>query len=142
MNIKDYLTYPALIEKADDGTYSVNIRGLPHSHTCANTYDEAKAMALELILDCAAFDAGRTLIAKGDDAKAEEVAINVPADAAIKMMLRNVMYLSHVNVHQLANKINEPDSKVRNTLNFRRATKLETLMLFFKELNAPLSITC
>ena len=66
MNIFDYMTYPAILKQSEDGSYSVNIRGLPHSHTCGDTYEEALEMAKELIIDCATFDAGHYEIAKGD----------------------------------------------------------------------------
>lgn len=142
MNILEYMQYPALIEKSEDGTFSVNLRDFPHSHTCGDTYEEALAMAKDLIIDCATFDAGHMLIAKGSSSTSGEVMIHISPDTAIKIMLRNLMLQKRINVHQLAEKIGEPDSKVRNTLNFRRATKLETLMLFFKAIDAPLSITC
>lgn len=142
MNIFDYMTYPAILKQSDDGSYSVNIRGLPHSHTCGDTYEEALEMARELIIDCATFDAGHYELAKGDQPKEGEVAISIPADVAIKIMLRNAMLEKRINVHQLAEKIGDPDSKVRNTLSFRRATKLETIVKYFKAIDYPLSITC
>lgn len=142
MNILEFMQYPALIEKADDGTYSVELRDFPHSHTCGDTYEEALTMAKDLIIDCATFDAGHVLIAKGSPCTSGEVAIHISADTAIKIMFRNLMLQKRINMHQLADKIGEQDAKVRNTLNFRRATKLETLMLFFNAINEPLSITC
>lgn len=142
MNIFDYMTYPAILKQSEDGSYSVNIRGLPHSHTCGDTYEEALEMAKELIIDCATFDAGHYEIAKGDQPNNDEVAINIPADVAIKIMLRNAMLEKKVNVHQLAEKIGAQDSKVRNTLSFRRATKLETIVQYFNAIGCPLSISC
>lgn len=142
MNIQDFMIYPAIIEQSDDGSYSINIRGLPHSHSCADTYEEALEMAKELIIDCVTFDAGHYELPKGDQPQSDEIAIHISPDVAIKIMLRNAMLEKRINVHQLAEKIGEPDSKVRNTLNFRRATKLETIMKYFQAINCPLSISC
>lgn len=141
MNIKDYETYPAIIEGNDHDGYTVEIRGLDHAHTQGDTLDEAKSMAYELIVDCAGFDAGKRPLAKGSALRAGEVPISVPADVALKFMLRDAMLDARMTVAALAKKLGEPYTTVRNTLDFRRATKLDTMSRYFAAVGTPLNIS-
>lgn len=137
------MTYPVRITKDPDGHgYNVDIPCLQRAHTCGKTYDEALEMARALVTDIASFDAGRREILKGATPQEGEPFVTISASDALKIMLFNAMLRAKVSVAELARRMGARDTKVRNSLVFGRATKLDTMLSYFRAIDCPIVISC
>ncbi len=143
MTINDYLIYPARFVSEDVGGYSVFVRHeLGEWCTQGDTFEQAKEMALSLIIDCANFVAGKEPIPKACEPQEGDVQIFVPMDLALKFMLRNAMLEERWRVSDLAHKMNCTPQRLFKVVDFGRASKLELLAQVFEAIGRPLKIEC
>lgn len=143
MNIADFMIYPARFEKEADGGFSVFVRVKGDEWaTQGNTEEEAKAMALSVIIDSAGFMAGKELIPTADQAQEGDVMISLPIDVALKFMLRNAMLEERWRIADIARKINCTPQRLANILDFSRSSKLGHLAEVFEAIGRPLKIEC
>ncbi len=146
MNIKDYQAYPATFTPDGAGGFNVRIHhsneGQEGWNTCGKTWQEAGEMAVQCIMDAAAADAGRHEIPHTVQAAPGDVLIALPADVALKIMLRNVMFAGGMSVSDLARKTGRRPQAVFKILDFAKSSRLSTLAPLFAAAGRPLNISC
>lgn len=142
-SIKDYLAYPALIEKDEDGTaYDVQIRGWDGAVTFGCSREEAKEMAQTVITDmAAAYFKDRQLIPPACKAEPGDEIIRLPYDLAIKFMISNALTQGGFRPAGIAKILGWSPQKLEHVLNFRRSAKLDSLAKILEAVNIPFSIT-
>jgi|GEM_PF-335430 antitoxin HicB len=142
-NIKDYLFYPAIIQRDEDGTaWDVEIRGWDGAVTFGRSFEEAKVMAQAVIIDMAAgYVKDRKLIPPACKGEPGDELIRIPYDIALKFIIRNVITEGRFHLAGIAKMLNCSPQKVDHVLNFHRSTKLDSLAKILAAVHVPFSVT-
>lgn len=144
--LADYLAYPATFIPAEEGGFTVIIH---HSNdenegwiTEGDNFENAKKWALYCIRDAVTSDAGRQLIPRSVPPQEGDIMISVPPDFALKIMLRNAMFEAGVKVSDIAHAKGVRAQAIFKVIDFKRASKLSSLMPLFEVIGRPLKISC
>lgn len=142
MNLKNFRFYPTQIELDPAcGRYSVIVRGIPGG-SCGDSVEDAQENAKFLIFDCAGFyfDSGRIYAGAGKAEEGDQI-IDIGAEKALKLMIRNLLVAKGISQNKLANSLGVAPAVMSSYLSFRKSTKFETLAKCFELLGAPLEIS-
>ena len=144
MDVKSYLTYPAIFKKEANGLYDVAVKYKGGEwHTCGSNYEEAYKMAQDLIIDASIFNFGDNLeMPESAIAQKTDTIINIGLDSALKIMLRNALVKSKVKNCDLAKQLKISPPALAQYMRYGKSSKLEILAEAFKILGYPLNITC
>ncbi len=142
MDIQDYLQYSAKI--THDGHFfmvEIDGEGWEGALSQGRTIEEAKEMAEALIFDyLEGLIEFKRRIPKPTVIEKDRYIINIGYDAALKVMLRNIMYDKQVKQAELARLMNITPQTLNAILNLRKNTNLNRLDECFKALGAKLNI--
>jgi antitoxin HicB len=118
-------TYPAKIEKDEEGYFLVTFRDLSYGSTDGKTIDEAKTQAAdcleEVIAGCISDEKA---IPVPSPMKNGEYPIRLPAQMAAKAALYIAVQKSGIRRSELARQLNLDEKEIRRMLDPMHATKL------------------
>ena len=134
--------YPAVLRLNPDHTYTIFLRNWDGAISKANSLEDAKNVAKELLLDVldSLFDAGQ-IIPPALPAKEGDFTINLPLDASIKIMLRNYMTEKGCKKADLARGVKVPPQRIKSFLSLRKSTSLVFLDSAFALFGKKLSVS-
>jgi len=123
------------------GDYVLTFRDIPEAVTGAATLDEVRSLALDCLVTAMDFyfDDGRQVPAPSKPKKGEFL-VALPPSIATKALLLNRMLQSRVTPAELARRLNTTPQSVNRLVNFRHATKIDTLAEAFEALGAELEV--
>lgn len=143
MTVTEYMIYGFDFIKEDNGGFSVIANNDLGGATCGETYDKAYYMAQWYIRDTAE-DLFRDFqfIPKALPVKANQVAVNIGIDSALKIMLLNCLVDLRIKKSKLATLMGISPAALNQCLRFDKTTKFETLAKAFDVIGKPLKISC
>ncbi len=143
MTVTEYMIYGFDFIKEDNGGFSVIANDDLGGATCGETYDKAFYMAQWYIRDTAE-DLFRDFqfIPKALPVKANQVAVNIGIDSALKIMLLNCLVELRIKKSKLATLMGISPAALNQCLRFDKTTKFETLAKAFDVIGKPLKISC
>ena len=142
MNVQDYIRYSARITP-DRDFFMVEIdgKGWEGALSQGRTIEEAKEMAEALIFDYVeGLIEFKRRIPEPTVIEKDRYIVNIGYDAALKIMLRNIMYDKQVKQAELARLINVTPQALNAIINLRKNTNLNRLGECFKALGVKLNI--
>lgn len=121
--------------------YNVHVFGV--GVTCANTKDDARSMAKELVFDLSAADYyEHKLFAGAQNVEDFDEILDIGPDAALKLMLRNLLVKNVISQNELGRRLGLTKTEIGSAVNPRKITRLATLDRCFTQLTAPLQVSC
>jgi antitoxin HicB len=138
---KTMLRYPARFEAAEEGGFVVTFRDIPEAITQGDTLEEARFMAADALLVSMEFyfDGKRPVPAPSKAAKGEEL-VALPASLSAKVLLWNAMMEQKVTPSDLARRLNTSPQAVNRIVDYRHATKIDTIAEALEALGKHLDI--
>ena len=140
MKANAYRIYPAEFIKTDSG-YVVRLRGFPGALTEGGTYDEAMRMARLLVLDVAEthfFD--KETMPEAGAVQDGDTAVEIPADAALKIAVRNAMIEENCRPAALAQKMNVSPQSLSQYLRLGKSTGFNVISSICDALGRPMKV--
>lgn len=143
MNINDYLIYGFDFIEETSGSFSVIANDDLGGATCGDTYEKAYYMAQWYVRDTAD-DLFRDFqfIPKALPVKANQVAVNIGVDSALKIMLLNCLVELRIKKGKLAKLMGISPAALNQYLRFDKTTKFTTIAKAFDVIGKPLKISC
>jgi antitoxin HicB len=121
------LTYPAVIVPDGDGFF-VSFPDIPEALTQGHTREEAIEMAADALLTAMDFYVDdKRPVPMPSSVKRGQVAIDLPASAAAKVLLLNAMIDQHVTAAELARKLHTSPQSVTRLVDLGHASKIDAI---------------
>lgn len=135
------MNYPALIEKDSVG-YAVSFRDIPEALTCADTFEEAQAMAADALLTAMDFyfETHRT-VPSPSAAQDDETIVALPASAWAKVLLLNEMLAQGISNAELARRLGARPQEVQRIVDLNHNTKIDTIATALHSLGKNLIVS-
>lgn len=132
--------YPAKVEP-DGNAWMVSFPDLPEALTAGSTRDEAIEMARDALTTALEFyfDDKRKIPAPSK-LKRGQVAIELPASVAAKVLLLNEMIAQHVRPAELARRMGTTAQEVNRLTQLRHATKIDGIDIALHALGKRLEL--
>lgn len=136
--MSNYL-YPARVESNNEGGFIARFRDVPEAMTEAWDLEELKNNARDALISAIDFYIeDRRAFPVGSTAKSGDIAIELPASVAAKILLLNTMVQSNVRPADLARKMNIKPQEVTRLTDIRHATKIDTIQAALRALGREL----
>lgn len=134
------MKYPAIFTKSGKG-YVVSFRDIPEALTQGDNFEEAVLMAEDALMTALDFYfEDNRLVPMPSQAQSEDVLIELPASAFIKVLLLNTMLEERVTQSVLAKRMGVKPQQVTRLVNLKHTTKIDNLACAFKALGRELCV--
>ena len=135
--------YPTILRQNPDSTYTIFLRNWEGAISEADTLENAKETAKDLLLDVldSIYDKGQ-IIPCATPAQNNDYLVHLPLDTVLKIMLKNCMVQEKYTKAKLARGLEIPPQRINGILSFYKSTNLATLEKAFKFLGYNLEASC
>lgn len=135
--------FPAILRQNPDSTYTIFLRNWEGAISEADTLENAKETAKDLLLDVldGIYDKGQ-IIPCAAPAQYNDYLVHLPLDTVLKIMLKNCMVQEKCTKAKLARGLEIPPQRINGLLSFYKSTNLATLDRAFKFLGHSLEVNC
>ncbi|SMF93921.1 antitoxin HicB [Methylomagnum ishizawai] len=135
------LKFPAHFEPDEKGIYFVSFRDIPEAVTQGLTLEEARGMALDVLISAMDFyieDSRR--VPEPSPAEAGEEWVELPLSMSAKVMLLNEMIEKQIRPADLARAIGVKPQEMTRIMDLHHATKIDTLAKAFSAVGKRLEL--
>ena len=142
MLLGTYRYYPLTFELDKEcNRYAVKVHGV--GMTDGDDLEDGRQMAKALVFDVAAscFEDHKIFSGASECEQATEI-LDIGIDAALKLMLRNILVKKKVSQNKLAKLLGVSEMSMSQYLNVKKSTKVDILTQCFEILGKPLKISC
>lgn len=135
------MQYPARFARAKEGGFVVTFRDIPEAITQGDSFDEAMAMAGDVLVSAMDFYfEDRRAVPVPSAPKRGERLVELPPSVAAKVMLLNELIAAGLSNAELARRMGTRPQEVQRIVNLNHATKIDTIAAALAALGKKLDL--
>jgi antitoxin HicB len=135
------MQYPARFAPAKEGGFVVTFRDIPEAITQGDSFDEAMAMAGDVLVSAMDFYfEDRRPVPVPSAPKRGERLVELPPSVAAKVMLLNELIAAGLSNAELARRMGTRPQEVQRIVNLNHATKIDTIAAALAALGKKLDL--
>lgn len=122
------MDYPAVFKPAEEGGYVVTFRDIPEAITQGETLEEAKILALDVLISAMDFYfEDQRVVPLPSTTRRGERPVTLPLSIAAKVFLLNEMLMQGIGSTELGRRLGLIPQKANRIVDFHHKTKIDTM---------------